>query len=120
MVFGIADKPPRDVVGTAICFDPVHHAQNLYDALKFRIEITVVAHPDGGRVVVFTIPPRPSGTAYNLDGSYFMRAGEALVAMSEDQLRCIFDEGNQPAKGAAAPSRRAKTLPPHSVLPASP
>lgn len=49
-------------------------------------------HPDG-RVVVFHIPSRPRGTAYHLEGTYFMRAGEELVPMSEDQLRRIFAEG---------------------------
>lgn len=46
-----------------------------------------------GRVLVFHIPSRPRGTAYHLDGKYLMRAGEALVPMSEDQLRRIFAEG---------------------------
>jgi hypothetical protein len=41
-------------------------------------------------VLVFHIPSRPRGTAYNLDGKYLMRAGEALVPMSEDQMRRIF------------------------------
>ena len=38
LVFGIADKPPRPVVGTSISLDPVHHAQNLYDALNFELK----------------------------------------------------------------------------------
>jgi hypothetical protein len=44
-------------------------------------------------VLVFHIPSRPYGTAYHLGGRYLMRSGEALVAMSEDQLRRIFAEG---------------------------
>ena len=36
---------------------------------------------------------RPRGTAYLLNGTYLMRPGEALVPMSEDQLRRIFAEG---------------------------
>ena len=56
------------------------------------MDIEAVAHPDG-RVLVFHIPSRPRGTAYNLEGKYLMRAGEALVPMSEDQLRRIFSEG---------------------------
>jgi ATP-dependent DNA helicase RecG len=60
--------------------------------LGFRVDVDEVAHPDG-RVVVFEVPSRPRGTAYHLDGTYLMRAGEALVPMSEDQLRRIFAEG---------------------------
>lgn len=35
------------------------------------------------------------GTAYHLDGAYLMRSGEALVPMSEDQLRRILAEGSR-------------------------
>jgi predicted HTH transcriptional regulator len=92
LVLGVADKPPRDVVGTNACLNVVSHAQKLFDALGFRVDVEEVAHPRG-RVVVFHVPPRPRGTAYHLDGAYLMRSGEALVPMSEDQLRRIFAEG---------------------------
>lgn len=92
LLLGVADKPPRAVVGTAAFNDPVGMETKLFQALGFRVDIEEVAHP-GGRILVFHIPSRPRGTAYSLDGRYLMRAGEALVAMSEDQLRRIFAEG---------------------------
>ncbi|MBP9914309.1 MAG: ATP-binding protein [Opitutaceae bacterium] len=92
LLLGVSDKPPRLVVGTAAFNDPVAMAEKLFGAVGFRVDIEAVAHPDG-RVLVFHIPPRPRGTAYHLDGKYLMRAGEALVPMSEDQLRSIFAEG---------------------------
>lgn len=92
LLLGVADKPPRAVVGTAAFNDPVAMAEKLFEAVGFRVDIEAVAHPDG-RVLVFHIPSRPRGTAYHLDGKYLMRAGEALVPMSEDQLRRIFAEG---------------------------
>ena len=92
LLLGIADKPPRAVVGTAAVNDPVGMAEKLFQTLGFRVDVEAVAHPDG-RVVVLHIPPRPRGTAYHLYGRYFMRAGEELVPMSEDQLRRIFAEG---------------------------
>jgi predicted HTH transcriptional regulator len=67
-------------------------AAKLFTAVGFRVDIDEVQHPDG-RVVVFSIPPRPKGTAYHYEGAYLMRAGEELVPMSEDQLRKIFSEG---------------------------
>lgn len=67
-------------------------AEKLFQAVGFRVDIEEVAHPDG-RVLVFHIPTRPRGTAYHLNGAYLMRSGEALVPMSEDQLRRIFAEG---------------------------
>ena len=92
LLLGIADEPPRAVVGTAAVNDPVGMAEKLFQTLGFRVDVEEVNHPDG-RVVVFHIPSRPRGTAYHLNGTYLMRAGEELAPMSEDQLRRIFAEG---------------------------
>jgi predicted HTH transcriptional regulator len=92
LLLGIADKPPRAVVGTQAFTDTIVTAEKLFQALGFRVDIEEVAHPDG-RVLVFHIPSRPRGTAYHLEGAYLMRSGEELVPMSEDQLRRIFSEG---------------------------
>jgi ATP-dependent DNA helicase RecG len=92
LLLGIAAKLPRSVVGTKAFSNPVAMAEKLFQAVGFRVDIDEVAHPDG-RVLVFHIPSRPRGTAYHVDGKYLMRAGEALVPMSEDQLRRIFAEG---------------------------
>ena len=67
-------------------------AQKLLEHLGFRVDIHEVAHPEG-RVLVFSIPSRPKGTAFHVEGAYLMRSGESLVPMSEDQLRKIFSEG---------------------------
>lgn len=106
LLLGIEDKPPRKVVGTIAFNDPVDMAAKLFNVLKFRVEIEEVQHPDG-RVLVFHVPSRPLGTAYQHDGAYLMRAGQELVSMSEDRLRAIFSEGqpdwlSQPAKSNAA------------------
>lgn len=92
LLLGIEDQPPRRVVGSAAFNDPVDMAAKMFGELTFRVEIDEVQHPDG-RVVVFSIPSRPSGTAYSYEGAYWMRAGEELVCMSEDRLRAIFAEG---------------------------
>lgn len=91
-ILGIADKPPREVVGTSAYRDLATTAQKLFERLGFRVDVEEASHA-GGRVVVFDVPSRPRGTAYNLAGKYLMRAGEALVPMTEDQLRRIFAEG---------------------------
>ena len=92
LLLGIEDQPPRKVVGTSAFNDPVAMAAKLFQAVGFRVDIEEVDHPDG-RVVVFHIPSRPRGTAFQFDGAYLMRAGQELVAMSEDRLRAIFTEG---------------------------
>jgi predicted HTH transcriptional regulator len=92
LMLGVADQPPRAVVGTQAFPNTVDAAERLFQSVGFRVDIEAVAHPDG-RVLVFYIPSRPRGTAYHHDGKYLMRAGSALMPMSEDQLRRIFAEG---------------------------
>jgi type I restriction enzyme S subunit len=92
LLLGVADRPPRSVVGTQAFDNPVAMAEKLFQAVGFRVDIEEVAHPDG-RVLVFHIPSRPRGSAYHLEGKYLMFAGASLVPMSEDQLRRIFAEG---------------------------
>ena len=92
LVLGVADQPPRPVVGTRAFRDPIAMAEKLFQAIGFRVDIEEVQHPSG-RVLVFHIPSRPRGTAYHLDGVYLMRVGQALSSMSEERLRQIFSEG---------------------------
>jgi predicted HTH transcriptional regulator len=92
LLLGVADSPPRPVVGSQAFPNTVHTAQKLFEAVGFRVDIEEVDHPSG-RVLVFHIPSRPRGTAYHLEGRYLMRSGASLVPMSEDQLRRIFAEG---------------------------
>jgi len=86
LLFGVTDKPPRQIVGSQAVNDPVGMAEVVFKAVGFRVDIEEVVHPSG-RVVVFHIPSRPRGTAYHLNGMYLMRSGEELVPMSEDRLR---------------------------------
>ena len=92
LILGIADKLPRQVVGSNAVNDTVDMASKLFQDIGFRVDIEEVNHPDG-RVVVFSVPSRPRGTAYHFGGAYLMRSGQQLVPMTEDQLRKIFSEG---------------------------
>lgn len=92
IVLGVSNIPPRSVVGTKAFNDPFEMETKLFETLGFRVDIEEVSHPDG-RVLVFHIPSRPHGTAFNRKGAYLMRCGSSLVPMSEDQLRKIFAEG---------------------------
>jgi len=92
LLLGVTDRPPRQVVGSSAFQDVVAAASELFTHIGFRVDVEAVKHTDG-RVVIFHVPARPRGTAYNLKGSYLMRSGESLVPMSEDRLRAIFAEG---------------------------
>lgn len=109
LVLGVSNAPPRQVVGTKAFSHPNDLNDikaRIVEKLQIRPDVTELAHPDG-RVLVFEIPSRAVGHPLHLDGAYLMRAGEDLVAMTPDQLRKIFAEGQpdwlaQPAVEAAS------------------
>ncbi len=92
VVLGVSDKRPRRVVGTVAFQDLSVLKRDLGQRVRLRIDVATIDHPDG-RVVVVSIPSRPIGSAIEYQGSYWMRRGEDLVAMSPEVLKRIFDEG---------------------------
>lgn len=91
LVLGISDSTPRKVVGSNAFKDKEDIEKRLLDALKFRVDTQSIIFQEK-RILVFVIPPRPSGTAYNYKGSFWMRHNSILTAMTEDYLRKIFSE----------------------------
>lgn len=95
VVLGVSDRRPRQVVGTQAFADVEALNQlkmQVVEKLHLRIDATELAHPNG-RVLVFEILSRPKGQPLDYEGAYLMRAGEALLPMTPDQLRRIFAEG---------------------------
>ena len=92
LILGVTNKRPRRVVGSQAFRNLETVKMQLVDKLHLRIDALEINHPDG-RVVIFSAPPRPIGTAIQHDGAYWMRAGESLVPMTPDRLKQIFDEG---------------------------
>lgn len=92
LVLGVSDKPPRKIVGTQAFLNPSEIKSRIFDKLHFRVDVEELILSDG-RVLIFHIPPRPTGTAYHIDGAYLMRSTDDTVPMSEDRLRQIFNEG---------------------------
>src|SRR3989338_1348360 len=104
LILGVSDKIPREVVSSEAFRNTSDIAEKIFSKLRFRVDVDELAHPNG-RVVIFHIPSRPKGTAYQFEGSYLMRSTEDTVPMSEDRLRQIFEEGKpdwllRPAKKA--------------------
>jgi hypothetical protein len=91
LLLGIANKPPRPVVGTTAYLDTGKVSEDLFRALHFRVDVEEVQHPDG-RVLVFHIPSRPARHPYERKGQYLMRIGESLVPMTTEQLERILKE----------------------------
>jgi ATP-dependent DNA helicase RecG len=91
IVLGVTDSIPRRVVGTTAFMNLERTKAGLVERLRLRIDAVELPHA-GGRVLVFTAPPRPIGVPILVDGAYWMRAGGDLTTMTPDLLRRIFDE----------------------------
>jgi ATP-dependent DNA helicase RecG len=91
VILGVTDARPRMVLGTHAFQSPQRTVNGLVERLHLRIEGEDYNH-DGKRVLIFHIPSRPLGMPISFDGAYWARAGESLVAMTQDQLRRIFNE----------------------------
>ncbi|MCA6526256.1 MAG: putative DNA binding domain-containing protein [Pseudanabaena sp. M135S2SP2A07QC] len=110
LVLGVTDKRPRQVVGSQ-AWSTVESLNKLkagiFQDLRFRVDITELQHPNG-RVLVFKVPPRPTGQALEYKGIHWMRVGEELRPMTVDRLKQIFAEDQQdwffqPARLDASP-----------------
>ena len=92
LILGVTNQLPRQVVGTKAFPNLEPIKRDLYQRLRFRVQIEKLRHA-AGRVLVFQIPSRPMGQPLRVDRIYWMRAGESLTEMSEDRLRAAFAEG---------------------------
>ena len=100
IVLGVENHPPRAIVGTN------WHKGNraTLDGLKHKVamgtnghtftEIYELAFPEG-RVLMFCIPPAPSGIPTPWKGHYFGRDGESKVALSISKLEAIRGQASQ-------------------------
>ena len=102
IILGVTDRRPRSVVGTHAFEEPGRTEAGLYQRLHCRIEIEEFHHA-GQRVLIVHVPSRPTGLALQYEGTYWMRAGDDLLAMSAERLREIFLEAGPDF--SAEPSR---------------
>jgi ATP-dependent DNA helicase RecG len=114
IILGVSDARPRKVVGTK-AFEQLERTRaGLMQKAPLRIEVSEVRHP-GGRVLVFEIPSRPLGTAIKVDGIYWMRRADGLVAMSEEKLRLAFAETGRDFSVEICPHATMADLSPEAV-----
>jgi ATP-dependent DNA helicase RecG len=114
MVLGVSDKRPRQVVGST-AFENVERTKaGLTARLHLRIDAEVLEHPDG-RVLIFHVPSRPVGMPLQVEGAYWMRAGEELVPMTPDRLKRIFDEAQPDFSAEICPHAALDDLAPEAI-----
>lgn len=114
IVLGITNQRPRKVVGTRAFSEPGRTEAGLFEHLRQRIPIEEYHH-DGRRVLLVHVPARLPGRAWQYQGSFWMRAGDALVPMSDDQLRQIHEEGGPDFSAEICKAARVEDLDPESI-----
>ena len=90
LVFGITDKRPRSVVGSAAFDQPERTRMGLIEKLKINVDFQIFN--EGGRVLVFDVKSRPIGLPVQYDGVAWIYEGDTLKPMPESMRRSIYEE----------------------------
>lgn len=114
IVLGVTDERPRRVLGTRAFKEPGRTEAGLYERLGYRISLHEHHHEEK-RVLIAKIPARLPGTAWHFNGSFLMRAGDALVPMSDEQLRRIHSETGPDFSAEICPDARLTDLEPAAI-----
>lgn len=109
IVLGVTDGRPRRIIGTRAFKEPGRTEAGLYEKLGHRI-LAHEYHHEGKRVLIVRVPARLPGTAWHYNGSFLMRAGDALVPMSDEQLRQIHSETGPDFSEEICPTARIEDL----------
>ena len=91
LVFGISDKRPRQVVGSAAFDQPERTRKGLIEKLKVMVDFQLYEY-GGKRVLVFDVASRPLGLPVQADGVAWWYEGDSLIPMPEDIRRKIYEE----------------------------
>jgi ATP-dependent DNA helicase RecG len=91
IILGVTNQRPRTVVGTAAFTEPGDTEHAVFDRIGQRVTIEEYTH-EARRVLIVHVPGRRPGIAWSERGTFWRRAGEALVPMTDEDLRAIHAE----------------------------
>ncbi len=116
LVLGITDPMSRSIVGTQAFRNISKTKSKLRERLRgMRVGIEEVTTSDG-RVVVLSIPTRPSGVALQTqDGRFLGRDGESVVPLSFSELQEISAEAMQDYSALSHPEASLEDLHPKAI-----
>ena len=115
LIFGITDKRPRKVVGSAAFDQPERTRKGLIDRLKVMIDFQLLyvredKEPAENRVLVFEVASRPLGLPIQVDGVAWWYEGDSLIPMPEEIRRKIYEETGFDFSGSICPSAKISDL----------
>ena len=114
IILGVSDRRPRRIVGTAAFAEPGRTEAGLHSRLAHRIPVEEMLLPEG-RVLLVHVPPRLPGTAWQINGKYFKRAGDELTGMGDAELKAIFLETGPDFSAELCPQANLADLSPLAV-----
>lgn len=114
IVLGVTDRRPRQVLGTQAFEEPGRTEARLFERLGHHVPIVEFRH-EGHRVLVIRVPSRSSGSAWQDSGTFWMRAGDALVPMTDNRLRQIHAETATDFSAGICRQARPSDLDPDAV-----
>ncbi|MCH5173231.1 MAG: putative DNA binding domain-containing protein [Bacteroidales bacterium] len=92
LVLGMADKVPHEVVGSDFAQNALGGlVDEIYKRLHIRVR-TEELYDGDKRVLVITVPSRPTGKALRFEGVPLMRTGESLREMDDAEYLTIIQE----------------------------
>jgi ATP-dependent DNA helicase RecG len=114
IILGVTDRRPRRIVGTAAFAEPGRTEAGLHERLSHRVPVEEVRVVEG-RVLVFHVPGRLPGTAWQIGGRYLKRAGDELTALTDADLRVLFAETGPDFSAEATPGTDLSDLSPRAI-----
>lgn len=114
IVLGVADKRPREVVGSQAFLQPERTRKGLMDRLHIHIDFQEVTY-DGKRILIFDIPSRPRGLPVFSNGVAYWRDADSLVVMPPEVLRAIYNECEDDFSADICPGATINDLDEHAI-----
>jgi predicted HTH transcriptional regulator len=90
ILLGVTDRRPRQVLEQPHFPNPDEPRQEYFSAYTAALLSRILSN--GLRVLIVHVPSRPVGSAWNDGGVFWMRAGDSLVGMTDEQLQLIHTE----------------------------
>lgn len=114
VVLGVTDQRPRRIVGSSAFDAPERTEAGLHQRLGHRIPVEELRLPEG-RVVIVHVPPRLPGTAWQIGGCYYKRAGDDLAPLGHQELQAMFTEAGPDFSAQPCPGATLSDLAPASI-----